>query len=100
MISVSADCQCSHLNILESCAVAVRGKERDSGRGGGECHTTWRKWQANTCFVAERRGNAGVTVIKRVLPCMAKQVLICSRCVKMEKKKRARATEKGCCGGI
>ena len=29
MISVSADCQCSHLNILESCAVAVRGKDRD-----------------------------------------------------------------------
>lgn len=34
VISVSADCQRSHLNILESCAVAVRGKERDSGRGG------------------------------------------------------------------
>lgn len=47
------------------------------GGGGGECHTTRRKWQANTCFVGERRGNAGVTVIKRVLPCMAKQVLIC-----------------------
>lgn len=41
-------------------------------------------------FVAERRGNAGVTVIKRVLPCMAKQVLICSPCVKMGKKESAR----------
>lgn len=65
MIFVSADCHCSPLNILESRGVAVRGRKR---RGGGvECHTTRRKRQANTCFVAEWQGNAGVAVIKRVL---------------------------------
>lgn len=62
VIFVSEECHCSPLNILESREVAERERRRKK-----ECHTTSRKWQASTCFVAEwqvngqlrRRGGGG-----------------------------------------